>query len=86
MKFETKQDQIKYNAKDVVNSVSWLDHTNIFESLIFKSKDELLKSLFGGASSAQDKARCKGKNCTAIKGVGHSEECKKEYDQACGES
>jgi hypothetical protein len=41
----TNQDRITYNAKDLVNSVSWLDHTKVGESLLFKSKKELLESL-----------------------------------------
>jgi hypothetical protein len=41
----TNQDRIKYNAKDVKNSVSWLDHTNLFDSMLFRSKKELLESL-----------------------------------------
>jgi hypothetical protein len=41
----TNQDKIRYNAKDVVNSVSWLDHQNLFENMLFTSKDEVLKSL-----------------------------------------
>lgn len=42
---ETNQDHIKYNAKDVVNPVTWLDHTNLFEDRLFKTKTELLNSL-----------------------------------------
>lgn len=41
----TNQSHIKYNAKNVTNSVSWLDHQNLFEEMLFKSKDDLLKSL-----------------------------------------
>ena len=41
----TDQDYIRYNAKNTVNSVSWLDHTNLFESMLFSSKAELLESL-----------------------------------------
>lgn len=29
---------------------------------------------------------CKGTNCTAINGVGHSPECKKEHDDLCFEA
>lgn len=41
----TDQDQIKYNAKDVISPKTWLDHTNLFESILFKTKEDLLKSL-----------------------------------------
>jgi hypothetical protein len=41
----TNQDCITYNAKNVVNSVSWLDHRNLQEAWLFKSKIELLESL-----------------------------------------
>ncbi len=41
----TSQDHIKYNAKDVINPVTWLDHTNLFEHMLFHTKEELLKSL-----------------------------------------
>lgn len=41
----TNQDRIKYNAKDVINSVSWLDHVNLLDDMLFKTKEELLKSL-----------------------------------------
>ena len=41
----TSQDQIKYSAKDVANPVTWIDHQNLFESIVFPSKEELLKSL-----------------------------------------
>ncbi len=41
----TNQDHIKYNAKDVINPVTWLDHTNLFERILFKTKRGLLKSL-----------------------------------------
>lgn len=40
------QDHIKYNARNIHNSTSWLDHQNIFESVLFKSKEGLLTSLF----------------------------------------
>jgi len=42
---DTNQDRIKYNGKDVINSVSWLDHTNLHESMLFSSKEKLLESL-----------------------------------------
>lgn len=73
----TNQSHIKYNAENAVNPVSWLDHQNLFEGTIFKSKGDLLKSLFG------DDKTCKGKNCSAINGKGHSEECIAEHDAAC---
>lgn len=41
----TNQDHIKYNAKDVINPVTWLDHTNLFEGMIFNTKAKLLESL-----------------------------------------
>jgi hypothetical protein len=41
----TDQDRITYNAKNVTNSVSWLDHTNLREEWLFRSKAELLESL-----------------------------------------
>lgn len=41
----TNQDRITYNAKNVTNSVSWLDHTKLQEGQLFKSKPELLESL-----------------------------------------
>jgi hypothetical protein len=41
----TNQDRITYNAKNVDHSVSWLDHTNLQEAWLFKSKTELLESL-----------------------------------------
>ncbi len=71
----TNQDQLKYNARNVSNSVSWLDHTDLFECDLFKSKNELLKSLFDDAPT------CKGDNCSAVSGIGHSKECMKEHDQ-----
>jgi len=41
----TSQDQIKYSAKDAVNPVTWIDHQNLIQSILFKTKDELLTSL-----------------------------------------
>ena len=41
----TNQDRIKYNGKNVSNSVSWLDHTNLHQDMLFRSKEELLESL-----------------------------------------
>lgn len=41
----TNQDRISYNGKHVLHSVSWLDHSNVGESLLFKSKSDLLNSL-----------------------------------------
>jgi len=72
----TNQDQMKYNAKNVPHSISWLDHTNLFESMLFKSKDELLKSLF-----ADEKVGCKGKNCSSVNGRNHSNECIEEHER-----
>ena len=36
---------VKYTARDKNNPVSWLDHTNLFEDMLFESKEKLLKSL-----------------------------------------
>ena len=71
----TNQDRIKYNATNVRHPVGWLDHTNLFEDMIFKTKGELLKSLFGSDTA------CKGKNCSAIDGVGHSDDCLEEHEK-----
>ncbi|MFK5950688.1 MAG: hypothetical protein QM500_18200 [Methylococcales bacterium] len=70
----TNQDRIKYNAKDVINSRSWLDHTHLFEDMIFKTKDDLMKSLFSAGSV------CKGRECSAVDGVGHSSECIQDHN------
>lgn len=50
----TNQYHIKYNAKNVLHSVSWLDHTNLMENVLFKSKTELMSALF-----SVDEALCK---------------------------
>jgi len=71
----TSQDKLKYNARNITNSASWLDHTNLLECDLFKSKNELLKSLFG-----DDATTCKGRNCSAVCGIGHSKECIKDHD------
>ena len=71
----TNQDKIKYNGKNVTNSTSWLDHTNLFEDMIFKTKGDLLKSLFGSDTV------CKGKNCSAVNGVDHSDDCIQDHEQ-----
>ena len=71
---DTNQDRITYNAKKVIGSVSWLDYTKLNESSLFKSKKELLASLFF------DESVCKGANCSAVNGVGHSTECVLEHD------
>jgi len=42
---DTNQDHIKYNALDVINPVTWLDHANLFESMLYQTKEELLRSL-----------------------------------------
>lgn len=73
----TNQDHIKYSGSNTRHSVSWIDHQHLFEGKLFKTKGELLASLFGG-----DRI-CKGKNCSAINGVGHSEECLQEHEAAC---
>jgi hypothetical protein len=41
----TNQDRVTYNAKNVADSVSWLDHSNLLEEELFQSKNELLESL-----------------------------------------
>ena len=41
----TDQDRIKYSATDIINPKTWLDHINLFESILYKSKKELLDSL-----------------------------------------
>ena len=41
----TDQDYIKYNASDVLNPVTWLDHANLYEDMLFKTKEDLLNSL-----------------------------------------
>lgn len=41
----TDQDHIKYNATDVINPKTWLDHTDLFEHQIYRTKQELLESL-----------------------------------------
>ena len=41
----TNQDRITYNAANVANSVSWLDHQKLLESVLFASKKDLLESL-----------------------------------------
>ncbi len=71
----TNQSRITYNAKNIINSVSWLDHTKLNEDILFKSKNDLMRSLFGTDS------KCKGEVCTAVNGVGHSTECIKEHEQ-----
>lgn len=41
----TNQDHIKYDARDAIKPVTWLDHQNLFENKLFKTKKELLESL-----------------------------------------
>lgn len=41
----TNQDRISYNATDVINPNTWLDHTSLGEDVLYHSKEELLKSL-----------------------------------------
>lgn len=45
-KVGTSQDSITYNAKNIIGSVSWLDHTKLHEYQLFGSKRELIESLF----------------------------------------
>ena len=73
----TNQDRITYNARDALDSC-WLDNTNLQESQLYKTKQEMLSSLLGTPS------RCKGSNCRALYGAGHSVECIAEHEKACG--
>ena len=41
----TNQDHIKYNATDIINPITWIDHINLFENMLYCSRAELLKSL-----------------------------------------
>ncbi len=41
----TDQDHMKYNARHVEQSVSWLDHTDLHEESLYNTKAELLDSL-----------------------------------------
>jgi len=41
----TNQDNIRYNAKKVFDSQSWLDYCDLNENTLFKSKEELVASL-----------------------------------------
>lgn len=41
----TDQDKISYSARDAVNPRTWIDHQHLFEGSLFRSKEELLKSL-----------------------------------------
>ena len=36
---------IKYTARKVYNSISWLDYTNLFEDNLYSTKEELINSL-----------------------------------------
>jgi len=69
----TNQSHIKYSARDLKNSVSWIDHQNLFEDKLFKSKEDLLRSLFGEGK------QCAGNNCNSINGKDHSKECLFEH-------
>ena len=73
----TNQNHIKYTARNTIHSVSWLDHQHLFEASLFRTKEGLLQSLFS------DDKLCKGKDCKAVNGVGHSAECIQEHNQAC---
>lgn len=70
----TNQSCIKYTARNITHSVSWLDHEHLHEPSLFHSKQGLMESLFGNSTS------CKGENCTALNGVGHSPECISEHE------
>ena len=41
----TNQDCISYTAMDIKDPVSWVDYSNLFEHMLFISKEELLNSL-----------------------------------------
>jgi hypothetical protein len=41
----TNQDRFTYNAKDCRNPVTWLDYTKLQEGCIYRTKDDILKSL-----------------------------------------
>ena len=41
----SSQGRAKYNAEDALNPITWLDHANLFEDKLFKTKEDLLKSL-----------------------------------------
>jgi len=43
--YETKNDYIKYNAYDIINPSTWLDHANLYEQNLYASKTKLLESL-----------------------------------------
>ncbi len=42
----TDQDKIKYNGRNIKNSISWLDHTNLHEFMLYETKNALCNSLF----------------------------------------
>ncbi len=44
-RIEAYPDLINYSGKSVYNPVTWLDHQNIPEDMLFKSKIELFESL-----------------------------------------
>jgi len=58
----TNQDQIKYSGKDVINPKTWIDHQNLFEGILFTSKDDLLNSFKGGNKMKCDKEENKVKH------------------------
>lgn len=62
-----------YNVRNDENSHGEIDHIDIDESNLFKTKKVLLESIFNATI-------CKGKNCTAIDGLGHSKECEQDHD------
>jgi hypothetical protein len=70
----TNQDRITYNAENLTKPVSWLDHTKLPEGSVFKSKKDLLNSLF------RNDTICKGANCSTVNGIGHSEDCIQEHE------
>lgn len=72
---KTNQDRITYNAANIVTPGDWLNHSKVPEDALFGSTKELMKSLFC------DVVVCRGANCHAVDGVGHSIECIREYEQ-----
>lgn len=76
-KTRTNQILIKYNGRDAINPRGWLDHQNLFEEMLFKSKGALVESLFS------DGKKCRGENCNAVNGVGHSSACIAEHEDVC---
>lgn len=43
----TNQDSVRYNATDCRLPKSWLDHEDLHENILFATKDDLCKKIFG---------------------------------------